>query len=118
MTNLRSGSFFAGALVILEIVYLAACSPALPIPQESDLQAVEAAKLGVMLDSLRQGRALYVQRCGICHLLKYPQDYTAGQWTHSVDEMKGRAHLTSTDQQRILTYLRFYARKDTAAVLH
>lgn len=87
MTNYRVGFSSVVVIIILEVIYCAACSPALPVPKESDMQTVEAAKLGMMLDSLRQGRSLYVQRCGVCHLLKYPQDYTASQWTKSVEEM-------------------------------
>ena len=117
MTIIQTYVFLVSVFIVLAAICCAGCNPTLPVPKESDLQAVDTAKFGVMLDSLRQGRTLYVQRCGSCHLLKYPQDYTAGQWTKSVGEMRIRARLSQSDEQNILTYLRFYARKDTLAVL-
>lgn len=56
-------------------------------------------------DSLTAGRLLYVTRCGSCHALSEPVAYHERAWTTWVRRMAPKAHLSSTEETQVLTYL-------------
>jgi len=81
------------------VLLLVGCSPTLYVPTEKD------ASESVSLESLQQGRALYVRKCGSCHMLHLPQEFNQTAWSNQLDEMQDRAGIQDSDRDLILTYL-------------
>lgn len=75
------------------------CSPALyqPIPAQ--------ATQDVSFDQLVEGRNLYVNKCGSCHSLHLPHQYSKEVWFHNLDEMQERAKISDQDKKLIADYL-------------
>jgi hypothetical protein len=63
-------------------------------------------RTGIMLDSLTEGRKLYVSHCGSCHNLHLPQQYSAAEWEKNVAEMQVKAGISDNQKANILNYLK------------
>ena len=63
-----------------------------------------------MLDSLTEGRKLYVSHCGNCHNLYLPEQYTAGDWDKNVTEMQNKAKISESQKANILSYLKSWCK--------
>ncbi|MGC4069217.1 MAG: hypothetical protein QM784_32125 [Polyangiaceae bacterium] len=50
--------------------------------------------------------ALFQQRCGNCHDLPKPTDYSDRDWQRVVAQMAGNAGLSEAQAQELLTWLR------------
>jgi cytochrome c2 len=57
------------------------------------------------------GKTVFTAKCGTCHELKNPGDYTAQQWTPIVKEMSRKAKLNDTDKANVLAYVQSNAKK-------
>nr|HMT28793.1 hypothetical protein [Bacteroidia bacterium] len=53
------------------------------------------------------GRKLYVNKCGSCHSLHLPHQYSADVWIKNIDEMQERAKINETEKKLIADYLVF-----------
>ena len=60
---------------------------------------------GTTLERLTQCRELYVAKCGSCHALKLPSDYSVDVWRKNLDEMQTRARITDAEKSIMLEYL-------------
>jgi mono/diheme cytochrome c family protein len=49
------------------------------------------------------GRALYASKCGSCHRLLAPQEYSMDEWLHYVDKYGKR--MTEDQKQMVLSYI-------------
>jgi hypothetical protein len=56
------------------------------------------------------GHATFEAKCGRCHSLKIPSNYTVKQWTPILDKMAPRARLDSTEKANVLAYVSFHAK--------
>jgi mono/diheme cytochrome c family protein len=56
------------------------------------------------------GKETFKAKCGRCHELKNPTDYTAAKWVKLVDWMAPKAKLTATEKDNVLAYVSFYAK--------
>jgi cytochrome c5 len=65
----------------------------------------DAARAGVAMAELEQGRSLYVARCSSCHLPPAPQSKTPAQWPDKIAEMRTRAHLDDDEARKVEMYL-------------
>jgi mono/diheme cytochrome c family protein len=63
-------------------------------------------RTGIMLDSLSEGRRLYVGHCGSCHNLYLPGRYDAAEWEKNVNEMQEKGQISDSQKAKILTYLK------------
>ncbi|MCA9676586.1 MAG: hypothetical protein KC464_16255, partial [Myxococcales bacterium] len=73
---------------------LAACGHSrAPVATEAD-----AARAGVSVAELNQGRRLCVGHCGNCHLPPSPTDFPPEAWPGHVGEMRERAGLDATSE--------------------
>jgi mono/diheme cytochrome c family protein len=70
-------------------------------PPEAGGQAVPAAAASVVA----AGGEMWARRCGQCHNLRPPSEYSDAQWTVAVHHMRVRVPLTGEEQQKILTFL-------------
>jgi hypothetical protein len=97
------------------VLGLASCGTALPDPQLSDLQTLGADFSWVSLQDLRDGRRLYADNCGGCHRLRPPQDLTSPEWNKAFLEMRQRIRLKDTEADRVIVYLKTFARPVSSA---
>ena len=56
------------------------------------------------------GHATYDAKCGRCHGLKDPADYTATDWVPIMDKMAPKARLDSTEKANVMAYVSFHAK--------
>jgi cytochrome c5 len=56
------------------------------------------------------GHTTFDAKCGRCHGLKNPGDYTAKQWVPILDKMASKARLDSTEKANVLAYVSFHAK--------
>ena len=95
--------------IIFLACLLAGCAAALYTPTVSNV--TEHATLA----ELNNGRALYVSKCGSCHTLKLPSEYSVDVWKKNLDEMQVRAKISDEEKSDIFKYLRADAKKETNA---
>jgi hypothetical protein len=105
MRNYRPDWFFHSLFKAIPVLILCGliyrCGSALYVPTVEDQQ-----RTGIMLDSLSDGRKLYVDRCGSCHNLYLPAQYTESEWEKNVEEMQVKAKVTDSQKTKMLCYLK------------
>jgi hypothetical protein len=57
------------------------------------------------------GKTLYEQKCGQCHPLFSPKDFTFDKWKQTLVVMRERAQLTNSQYNSIVSYLKANAKK-------
>ncbi|MEI9934536.1 MAG: cytochrome c [Ferruginibacter sp.] len=57
------------------------------------------------------GKATYTAKCGQCHGLKDPANFTATQWVPILDNMARKANLDATEKANVLAYVLANAKK-------
>lgn len=57
------------------------------------------------------GKATYEAKCGRCHALHAPDEFTAEKWVPYVDAMALKAKLTDTEKTNVLAYVQANAKK-------
>lgn len=72
-----------------------------PIPDKKLAQ-----KYQVSLSQIGLGHAIYLRKCGECHLHVLPDQVTEQQWHVIVPKMSWNAGLTSEDEKALHQYLR------------
>lgn len=83
-----------------------AASGVIPVPDEAD-----AARSGVTVEALRQGRERYVSRCGGCHRLYPPSHARREEWPKVLERMREFMDLTPEDERLVSDYLVTFAGK-------
>jgi cytochrome c5 len=76
------------------------CGGALPVATP-----VDAARSGVALAELQQGRSLVAAKCSSCHRTPQPDEHRSAEWPRMIDEMSRRAHIDGSERQAIQDYL-------------
>jgi hypothetical protein len=61
--------------------------------------------------NLEKGEKLYTEKCGKCHVLYEPREYTQKQWKKNLKEMKEKAGLSKEQYSQILAYLSTNSKK-------
>ena len=101
------------ALILIGVTAVAAlivgCAAALPT-----VGPVDAERVNIPIDLLRDGRELYIAKCSGCHALYAPSKYTTAEWSREIDEMSQRSRLTDEDEARIAAYLHAFAKAEGA----
>ena len=75
-------------------------------PQGTRSPADAATKSPEML-----GQATFNAKCGRCHGLKIPGDYTVDRWIGVMQDMARRANLSDTEKENVLAYVKANAKK-------
>lgn len=86
--------------LLLPAGLLLACAPALYLPTEE-----VARTRSKNLADLQRGRQLYIDRCGSCHNLYLPSQFSPGEWRKHIREMQPRAKTDSVQERLILDYI-------------
>jgi cytochrome c5 len=96
-----SSMFARAVLASLVLAGLSAgCAGALPVVTVGD-----AARSGVALADLQQGRSLVAAKCSSCHRTPQPTEHKTDEWPKMIDEMAQRAHVEGSERQAIRDYL-------------
>lgn len=67
--------------------------------------AAGQAASGASVSLVAAGAEMWARRCGQCHSLRPPSDYSDAQWTVAVHHMRVLVPLTGNEQQKILGFL-------------
>lgn len=73
-------------------------------------QTVVAAPEAVATN-VASGKITYEAKCGRCHGLKEPGEYTAEKWVGLVNWMAPKAHLSDSEKADVLAYVQAGAKK-------
>lgn len=82
------------SVILLSIVY--GCGRTLYMPASSD---------NVKQEQLLAGRKLYIDHCGGCHNLHFPNELDAADWNRVLETMQVKAKISNEEKQQILQYL-------------
>ena len=55
--------------------------------------------------SIVEGEKIFTTKCGRCHSLKAPANYTSNQWRPIMNDMAGKAKLTTDEKANVLAYV-------------
>ena len=86
-------------LISLSLIILMGCSTTKQVAKK------EIKKEVVTIDAVKSGKELYDNRCGKCHKLFAPTDYSIKRWPGIVDSMQPKANITDEQKAQILAYL-------------
>ncbi len=87
------------SLAILLTILALACSTTLYLPKENPLISKDD------LVAMKNGRTLYISKCGSCHTLFLPEKYISQDWKTEVEKMSSKVHLTDREKEEILRYV-------------
>lgn len=62
-------------------------------------------------ETISAGQTVYSSRCGRCHYLKTPQDYTSQQWDNILKTMIPKAKLNNEEAMQVTAYVMEHAKK-------
>lgn len=94
-----------GRSALCALALLAGCVPPIPRPAPSDVTLAKRRWPEATLESLSDGRARYLSKCGSCHQLYEPERHAPDAWPRTLDSMSARAKLTPEDRASIEQYL-------------
>ena len=118
-TNMKSTM----SLILLATVILVSCSKKISPAQQTaaapPAQATQVSpppppvepatrSIDVKAD---QGKIVYQAKCGKCHGLKNPADFTVSQWDGIMRKMGPNARLTTDETDQVVAYVRSLAKK-------
>jgi cytochrome c5 len=102
---MRRAAIIANIALAAAAAALAGCGGSLPTVSDGDAARVQERWPGVTAAELNQGRALYADRCGVCHLPVPPTQFTPEEWPARVDAMTERAGITPAEAEAVQRYV-------------
>lgn len=90
---------------IVIIFGMMSCSGALPEPSEEHSKWAAHRWSGATVQSLSEGRQLYVVKCSGCHSVKPPSLYSEAEWDTLLPPMKKEAKLKKDEYEKIFQYV-------------
>jgi cytochrome c len=97
--------------IVLSVIIFAACSPKVYVPSDTDAIRGSEKFPGVTVAELNEGKALYEQKCTICHQAMKLTSKTEEQWRKIVPDMaaryekSGKGVISMAEQDKILKYI-------------
>lgn len=89
---------------VIALLALAGCAP-LVKPTQMDAERANQRWSGTDLAALEYGRTIYAEKCGTCHKLFAPGDFTEKKWSHELPKMAPNSKLTDEQYQAVERYL-------------
>ncbi len=89
-------------------VVTAEVKPAAPAP--TDIKPAIEPIVKQETTEVKVGKETYKAKCGRCHNLKDPENYTALRWVKIIDWMAPKAKLDASEKENVLAYVSFYAK--------
>lgn len=65
----------------------------------------------VSAEMTAQGKDLYENRCGKCHILFAPSKFTAERWPAIVKSMQNKARISDEQKEMIIAYVSTHSKK-------
>ncbi|MES2429968.1 MAG: hypothetical protein V4556_03465 [Bacteroidota bacterium] len=99
--------------IVLSIIVIAVfgCSKKVTPTTTSTTTPTETpAPMVVAETNIASGRITYEAKCGRCHALPIPQNFTATRWVGLVDWMAPKAKLTDAEKANVLAYVQANAK--------
>jgi cytochrome c5 len=90
---------------VFAMLITCSCTASMLVPTADDETLAKQKWSDASMDQLTQGYHLYVSKCGGCHYLHDPKQYTEEKWKKEMPEMGKRAYLSAQQQDLILRYL-------------
>lgn len=87
-------------LATVVVASLSSFTPDLYEPTKAD-----AKKAKVSLNTLKEGKDLYINKCSTCHGLNSPDKYSRQRWVKIMDKMQKPAKLDSIQRVKIMNYI-------------
>lgn len=87
-----------------------ACATVVPHATALDAAWAKGRFPSANAQTLEEGRATYVNRCGGCHSLKAPKSKPQAEWTSWVAKMAPRSRLSELQRTSVLQYLETFSR--------
>lgn len=100
-------------LVTLAILAVAICSCShKTAPAKAVVAETRPVDQSVAINAalVAEGQKVYVGKCGKCHGLKEPANYTKERWVGLVDWMAPKANATPEEKARVLAYVQHNAK--------
>jgi cytochrome c2 len=89
-------------------------TPVAPVTSEATIMtettATDAISTKKETKEVVAGKEVFKAKCGRCHELKAPENYTAAKWVKIVDWMAPKAKLDASEKENVLAYGSFYAK--------
>ena len=101
-------------LVFFLFAIIIACNkkaiPTIPERERQETPAKEISTMTVVPD-LARGKTIFMNRCGRCHDLPKPEQYTATRWEKILSTMMPKARLNPEQEVHITAFLKENAGK-------
>jgi cytochrome c5 len=104
----------AATLVMIAIVVFACHRKTVAASDDiviSNRAKTETIKTASNSETVSAGQNVYSSRCGRCHYLKTPQDYTQQQWDNILKSMIPKANLNKEEAKQVTAYVMEHAKK-------
>lgn len=96
------------ALSTILIMVLGCSKKSVPTASKQSKGMISAA---VALSPIElEGQKIYSEKCGRCHSLKDPSEYTAKEWIPIMNSMANKARLTDAEKSSVTAYVNKNAR--------
>ena len=103
----------SASVVAICILLLHSCSPkTTPTKTTVETKAPTTDKNYTITLNSNYGKETYESKCGSCHNLNKPSDYTYNQWNPIIDRMAKKADLDYLQKQNVLGYLKDNAKAE------
>jgi hypothetical protein len=85
------------------LIFASACAVSKSIePTQTALPVMQQKVPGITLERANQGYVLYKNKCGSCHRLHSPSEYTISSWEKNLTEMYPKAKVTSEEDKQLI----------------
>lgn len=87
------------------VFILGSCAAPLIVPADQDAERARGRWSESGITSLQQGHKLYINKCGSCHFLYRPYQYSEQEWMKFIPDMREKARLTQDEFDLIVRYV-------------
>lgn len=87
------------------MIILTGCAQPLILPTQTDVTRNQLSGNTIELEFLQQAHKLYINKCGSCHFLYRPYQFTLEKWKKELPEMKDEAKLSQEEYNSIFNYI-------------
>lgn len=91
-------------LIIFTALFVC-CSPIVFKPTVEDADLAKTKWSDASMEQLNSGFKIYVAKCGGCHLLHTPTEFSEKQWLEILPEMGEKSKLDHVDYDLVLKYV-------------
>ncbi|OWY22484.1 cytochrome C [Sphingobacteriales bacterium UPWRP_1] len=97
--------FFVSCFAAIAVFTIASCKTSYYVPTEQTMAQCTENGYKTSLEELNKGRDLYMGKCGKCHSLYKPKQFSAEQWKINLSKMQPKAKITDEEKWLIFTYV-------------